>query len=458
MDPRAEAMLDELGGDAASARLVRAPGRVNLIGDHTDYNSGWCLPLAIDRDCWVAVRAVDAPRVRARSLDVAGEVRFDPGSVAVSALEPRWGRFVAGAARVETLAAGTGLDAVVASTVPVGSGLSSSAALCVALVVAFGADRRDPRRVARDAREAEVLATGVPVGLMDQLVSVLGAAGAALLLDCGELDAEPIRLPSTLAVGVVHSGVRRTLAASDYAARRAACEAAARRLGRATLRHATLEEVADDPLARHVVTENRRVLAAADALRAGDAAALGTLLVESHTSLRDDFAVSTPELDLLVELLVDEGAYGARLTGAGFGGCVVALTRPEDRAERARPGRRPVPGPHRPGARGAGGGGGRRGGTGAPQLSAARSRPSASGVRVPHQNRSRPSSRRTSTPGSAVASSSRWRDRNGYGSDGSSARPGRAERTASSSTVGYRSAGSPTATSVTPRCPRTDAP
>jgi len=331
VDPRAEAMLAELGGDAASARLVRAPGRVNLIGDHTDYNSGWCLPLAIDRDCWVAVRAVDVPRVRARSLDVEGEVRFDPGSVTVSAVEPRWGRFVAGAARVEALAAGTGLDAVVASTVPVGSGLSSSAALCVALVLAFGADR-DPRRVAREAREAEVLATGVPVGLMDQLVSVLGAAGAALLLDCGELDAEPIRLPSTLAVGVVHSGVRRTLAASDYAARRAACETAARRLGRATLRHATLDEVADDPLARHVVTENRRVLAAADALRAGDAAALGALLVESHASLRDDFAVSTPELDLLVELLVDEGAYGARLTGAGFGGCVVALTLPEDRA------------------------------------------------------------------------------------------------------------------------------
>jgi len=343
-------MLDALGGDPAAARLMRAPGRVNLIGDHTDYNAGWCLPMAIDRDCWVAVRRVDAARVRARSLDVEGEVAFEPGSVTVSEVEPRWGRFVAGAARVE--AVGTGLDAVVASTVPLGSGLSSSAALCVALVVAFGADGRDPRRVAEDAREAEVLATGVPIGLMDQLVSVLGQAGAALLLDCGELGAEPIRLPPTLAVGVVHSGVRRTLAASAYADRRAGCEAAARRLGRATLRDATIEEVRDDPLARHVVTENQRVLAAASALRDGDAATLGGLLVESHASLRDDFAVSTPELDLLVELLVDEGAYGARLTGAGFGGCVVALTRPEDRAAvlrragdryRHRTGRVPVP-------------------------------------------------------------------------------------------------------------------
>jgi galactokinase len=325
-------MLDALGGgEAAAVRLVRAPGRVNLIGDHTDYNAGWCLPMAIDRDCWVAVRTVDADRVRARSLDVEGTVEFRVGSGPVSDVELPWGRFVAGAAQVETRP-GTGLDVVVASTVPVGSGLASSAALCVALVLAFGADRDDTRRVAEEARAAEVLATGVPVGLMDQLVSVLGQAGAALLLDCGDLRATAVPLPPTLAVGVVHSGLPRTLAASAYADRRAACHAAARRLGRATLRDATFEEVRDDPIARHVVTENRRVLAAAQALRAADARMLGALLVESHASLRDDFVVSTPELDVLVELLVDEGAFGARLTGAGFGGCVVALTRPEDRA------------------------------------------------------------------------------------------------------------------------------
>ena len=186
--------------------------------------------------------------------------------------------------------------------------------------------------MAEAAREAEVLATGVRVGLMDQLASVLGQAGAALLLDCGHLEAEPVPLPPTVAVGVVHSGLPRMLAASAYAERRAACETAARRLGVAALRDATLDQVRDDPVARHVVTENQRVLAAARALRDGDLATLGALLVESHASLRDDFAVSTPELDLLVALLVEEGAFGARLTGAGFGGCVVALTRPEDRA------------------------------------------------------------------------------------------------------------------------------
>ena len=130
-------MLDALGGEPGSVRLVRAPGRVNLIGDHTDYNAGWCLPMAIDRDCWVAVRRVDADRVRARSLDVEGEVEFTPRSVGAAGVEPPWGRFVAGAAQVRGLG-GAGWEVVVASSVPPGSGLSSSAALCVALVVAFG--------------------------------------------------------------------------------------------------------------------------------------------------------------------------------------------------------------------------------------------------------------------------------------------------------------------------------
>jgi galactokinase len=331
MDTRTRRMLDVLGGDPATVRMVRAPGRVNLIGDHTDYNRGWCLPMAIDRECRVAVRVRDADRVRATSFDVAGSVEFAVGSGVAAGVEPAWGRFVAGAVQ-GALRDGTGADVVVASTVPPGSGLSSSAALCVALVVAFGADLGDPVRVAESARQAELLATGVRVGLMDQLASILGQAGAALFLDCDRLEAEPVALPPTAAVGVVHSGLPRAVAASAYAERRSACEAAARRLGLDTLRDATVDQVGDDPVARHVVMENRRVHAAAGALREGDLETLGALLVQSHASLRDDFAVSTPELDLLVELLVDEGAFGARLTGAGFGGCVVALTRPEDRA------------------------------------------------------------------------------------------------------------------------------
>jgi galactokinase len=259
-------------------------------------------------------------------VDVAADGTDEPGTV-----EPPWGRFVAGVARA---LAGrgrkpVGFDGSITSTVPAGSGLSSSSALSVALTHALadaaGMDVSDRRELARIALAGEILATGVPGGLMDQLCSLFGMADHAVLLDCRTLDVTPVPLPRAHAVLVVHSGIARTLVGSEYAERRAACETAARRLGLPALRDATLEQVADDPIARHVVTENHRVLAFAEALRAKDVNALGPLLLASHASLRDDYAVSTPELDLLVELLVEHGAIGARLTGAGFGGCVVAL-------------------------------------------------------------------------------------------------------------------------------------
>jgi galactokinase len=159
---------------------------------------------------------------------------------------------------------------------------------------------------------------------MDQLCSLFGAEGYALLIDCRSLAVEPVALPAGIAWLVVHSGLPRTLGTTEYAARRAECEAVARRLGIASLRDADPDQVADEPRARHVVSENARVLATVDALRAGDLPALGRLLLASHASLRDDYSVSTSELDLLVDLLVADGAAGARLTGAGFGGCVVA--------------------------------------------------------------------------------------------------------------------------------------
>jgi galactokinase len=162
---------------------------------------------------------------------------------------------------------------------------------------------------------------------MDQLASVAGRRGHALLIDCRSLAVEPVPLPDELAILAVHSGVSRRLAGSAYAERRAACEAVAARLGIPALRDATPEQVADDPRARHVVSENARVLEAAAALAAGDLDELGRLLAESHASLRDDYEVSTPELDALVAVLEDAGALGARLTGAGFGGCVVAAIR-----------------------------------------------------------------------------------------------------------------------------------
>jgi galactokinase len=315
-------------GDSASARWFRAPGRVNVVGDHTDYNEGFVLPLAIDRHCLVAARP--ASTVRVHSLDTAGAVDLPAdGSADPAEIEPPWGRLVAAVVR-ELARLGrpaVGMDAIVASDVPLGAGLSSSAAFevaCATALASLAGWESSPRELALACRDAEESATGVPCGIMDQLASVCGRRNAALLIDCRSLDVRPVPLPEQLALLVVHSGIPRTLGASAYADRRRACEHLARTLGLTALRDATASDVAGEPLGRHVVSENARVLGAAQALGEEDLGALGRLLVESHASLRDDFEVSTPELDVLVEELLAAGALGARLTGAGFGGCVVA--------------------------------------------------------------------------------------------------------------------------------------
>ncbi len=338
MNPRAAAITDRLGG-TTGLRWFRAPGRVNLIGDHTDYHDGFVLPLAVDRDCVVAARPRDEGRVTVRSVELGGAVDVAAdGTDEPAAVDPAWGRYVAGVVRAlaDARRAPVGLDAVLSSTVPVGSGLSSSAALevGVALALADAAGFKLPAtELARACQRGEHLATGVPSGVMDQLVALLGRADHALLIDCRTLVADPVAMPDALAVLVVNSGLPRTLAGSAYAERRADGERVAARLGVRTLRDAPLDAVRDELRARHVVTENQRVLEFADALRAGDTAVLGSLLLTSHASLRDDYAVSAPELDLAVDLLVEHGAIGARLTGAGFGGCVVALIpRPQVRA------------------------------------------------------------------------------------------------------------------------------
>jgi galactokinase len=340
MDGRPGRIASALGGEAAIA-WFRAPGRVNLMGDHTDYNEGFVLPAAIDRDCLIGARPRDDGRIRVRSLDVAAgdlvEIAAD-GSDEPRQMEPAWGRYVAGVVRVlaEEGRPAVGIEAALSSTVPQGSGLSSSAALEVACAVALAGTvgfELPTRELAAACRRAELIATGVPVGIMDQLVSLEGRADAALLIDCRSLEIKPVRLPADVAVLAVHSGLPRALADSAYAERRAACEAAATRLGVKALRDATPEQVADDPFARHVVSENGRVLETVRAIEAGDLEQLGPLFAASHASLRDDYRVSTPELDALVEALVDSGALGARLTGAGFGGCVVALVG-RDEAER----------------------------------------------------------------------------------------------------------------------------
>jgi galactokinase len=317
--------------------IVRAfaPGRVNLIGEHTDYTGGLALPMAIDLGTTVEGRPTDEPRVVLASAD-----RPDVADVWIdvddpSAVTPGWARYVAGV--VHELGPARGFTGTVRTTIPIGSGLSSSAALELAVALALGFEG-SATELARLGQRAEQLASGVPCGLMDQLASAAGVAGHALLMDFTDGSVEPVPLPDGTEVVVVHSGEHRSLAGSAYAERRGACEAAAEVVG--PLRDADVDSLAAiaDPVVRrrahHVVSENERVRRFVDAVRDGDPAAAGRIMVESHRSLRDDFAVSTPALDVLVERLVaTPGVHGARLTGAGFGGCVVALTDPGALAE-----------------------------------------------------------------------------------------------------------------------------
>jgi galactokinase len=342
--------------DVPSSRpVVRAfsPGRVNLIGDHTDYNAGLALPMAVDLGTTVVFEPDDSLRVVLRSAgepdlaDVDVHVPLDPGLL--ERIQPPWARLVA--AMVAVARPGSGGRGSVVTTLPVGAGLASSAALEVALALAFGFEAQ-PRVMARTCQRAEEAATGVPTGLMDQLVASAAVAGSALLVDFADLSWCPVAVPAHAEVVVVHSGERRTLARSGYAARRAECEAAALGLGPLGALGPDAFLGLPDPVlrrrARHVVTECDRVRWCAAALGQGDLAEAGRLMTASHRSLRDDFEVSTPGLDALVDrLLATPGVHGARLTGAGFGGCVVALAEPGavDPASFTTPAWRVRPGP-----------------------------------------------------------------------------------------------------------------
>jgi galactokinase len=316
-----------------------APGRVNLIGEHTDYNDGFVLPIAVPAAVYVAAAARDDGRLRVASVQADGAV-----DVAVADLAPGgdrgWWAYVTGVAWALT-GAGVpvpGADLLVDGRVPLGAGLSSSAALeCAvgAALVDLAGAAVEPARLARLAQRAENDYVGAPTGLMDQMASVLCTAGHALLFDVRSLETRQVPFHpggAGLALLVIDTGVRHEHAGGEYGARRRSCEEAVGELGVASLRDVTVvadvERLADDVLrrrARHVVGENARVLAAVAALEAGDWAALGTAMTASHASLRDDYEVSCAELDVAVDAALAAGAVGARMTGGGFGGCAIAL-------------------------------------------------------------------------------------------------------------------------------------
>ncbi len=325
--------FERLFGSAPSTE-ADAPGRVNLIGEHTDYNGGFVLPAAIPQRTRVVAAARPDRTVRLWSAQFPdqGVHTFVLGKEEKTG---RWIDYVMGMTRVLGPDVG-GFDARIESDVPVGSGLSSSAALEIAIgrvLRQLFALAVDDVELARAGQRAENEFVGAPVGIMDQMACSLADTTAALFLDTRSLQHERVPIPADAALVVIDSGVSHDHAVGAYAVRRRECTEAARQLGIDELRDVVNPETVEQlpsPLnrrARHVVTENARVLRTVAALRAGDCSGVGRLFAESHSSMRDDFEISIPAIDTLVQLAAGvQGVYGARLTGGGFGGSIVALT------------------------------------------------------------------------------------------------------------------------------------
>ncbi len=330
------------------ARLFSAPGRINLIGEHTDYNDGFVLPMAIDRRTYVAAAARDDRRVRAGSADFIGQIEFEISRELLPADD--WGNHVRGVAACVERAGFElrGANLLIASEVPIGAGLSSSAALEIAVgytLLALAGQPIELRSLAFAAQRAEHEFAGTRSGIMDQFTACFGQQGHALLLDCRSLDCHSVALDlSAMRVVACNSKIKHDLAAGEYNQRRAECEEGVRlladRLPSVTaLRDVTFTEFEQhaDLLpevvrrrCRHVITENARTLEAAAALKRHDLRQAGSLMYASHASLRDDYEVSCRELDLLVEIAAQcAGVVGARMTGGGFGGCTVNLVASE---------------------------------------------------------------------------------------------------------------------------------
>ena len=332
-----ERALDEFEAlDLGPAAFVaRAPGRVNLIGEHTDYNDGFVLPMALPFDTVIVGSYRDDHLVSAVSEG------FDPTTFDMSHnphRTPGWGRYVHGMAMVLADAGHPtrGWRGALATDIPTGASLSSSAALEVAAGLAFVGPSAalDPRELAAAGQRVENEIMGLPSGIMDQLASAGSTAGSATLIDCRSLELRHVAVPPDVAVVVMDTGTRRELVDSEYAARRGACDRAAAALGVDALRDATLDDLErlgphfalERQRAQHVIGENQRVLEAADALEAGRLADVGSLMNESHRSLSETYEVSSPALDLIVDIAQHtDGCIGARMTGGGFAGGAVAL-------------------------------------------------------------------------------------------------------------------------------------
>jgi galactokinase len=332
----------------SSPRIFRAPGRVNLIGEHTDYNDGYVMPAAIRFNTWVAIAPRKDRKLMAYSENLAEGAEFDLEAPSPS---PRhdWSDYVFGVA-VMLQQAGErlrGADLLIFGDVPIGAGLSSSASIEVATGYALLNNTGlaiDPVALAKLCQSAENNFVGMRCGIMDQFISCCGHAGRALMLDCRSLDYRLLPLPPYVSLVICNTMVKHALASGEYNKRRAECEAGVSRLARDLPRVRALRDVTLADLerygrdlpelvfrrCRHVINENARVLEAAGALERGDAAAFGRLMAESHRSLRDDYEVSCAELDLMVDLASHaKGVFGARMTGGGFGGCTINLVRTE---------------------------------------------------------------------------------------------------------------------------------
>lgn len=336
-------------GRGGKLHIVRAPGRVNLIGEHTDYNDGFVFPMAVEPEVRIICRSRDDGLVRIASTVFPNEFIEFSLQKKIERGNPRWGNYSRGVA-AEMLMAGipvVGMDALISNTLPVGSGLSSSAALELstmrALLILAGLEM-DVDRMALLCQKAEHEYALVPCGIMDQMIVAAGKADHALLLDCRDLSKQYIALDARdLRIVVCNSMVQHELSGGEYAQRRRQCEEGVAILKRKhpkirALRDVTMEQVDGSRgemseivyrRCRHVVTENARTVAMAHKLAAGHYDEAGDLMVQSHSSLRDDYEVSCPELDFLTEeSMKTRGVYGARMTGGGFGGSIVALVQP----------------------------------------------------------------------------------------------------------------------------------